>query len=305
MFCPTGASVIMTDAYGPSWMSAGKIFVPSHLKPGNTQSSFAHSEPHRRRRLSDTQDGTKRSTQPVFGGTFASARPRPTNNPQQGAPDIESDLPPTESITLNRLMRRNEDCDPDNPLVFDPLDRLDQTQPRKKTPHGYSVIIFGFPANLTSAVIQHFSLFGKIIDDPMQEEARWFSDSAENEDPRPPPVKCGRNWLRITYSDESSAKRALKENGTVFTGQYVIGCISGDSPTSWGNVDGLLADDKIRSQIERSDVLLVKTPKKSLFQAPKKEPVKHPDLLPQKEPQGWLAWLYYKAWNFIFGWDNL
>lgn len=84
-----------------------------------------------------------------------------------------------------------------------------------------SVIIFGFPASLTPAVVTYFSRFGNILENV--DSARRLQ-TLKGKSTSHPPIHTGKNWLKITYDNPASASRAIQENGTIFDGQYIIGC---------------------------------------------------------------------------------
>ena len=102
----------------------------------------------------------------------------------------------------------------------------------------FSVIVFGFPPGATQRVIQHFSQFGEIS------ESSDYSASS---------VECGRNWLRIGYTEREAALKALVQNGQVMPGQYVIGCI----PSDHTDQSGLLLTATNSLMLDDSDVSFV------------------------------------------------
>lgn len=83
-----------------------------------------------------------------------------------------------------------------------------------------SVVIFGFPSNVTNIILNHFSKFGDIL-----ENMDTSSTKANSRQDTPLPVRAGKNWLRITYKNPQSAQRALNENGKTLGGQFLIGCV--------------------------------------------------------------------------------
>ncbi|KAK9460731.1 Nup53/35/40-type RNA recognition motif-domain-containing protein [Lipomyces oligophaga] len=98
-----------------------------------------------------------------------------------------------------------------------------------------SVIVFGFPAEITHVVVDHFARFGKIMEhlstssevQARQQEKALANSGVSNSDTGPAPVVTGKNWLKLTYTTSTAANRALLENGRVLGGQddFVIGCI--------------------------------------------------------------------------------
>lgn len=86
-----------------------------------------------------------------------------------------------------------------------------------------SVIIFGFPASLTPAVVTYFSRFGNILENV--DSARKLQSTLKGGNSSQHPIHTGKNWLKITYDNSVSASRAIQENGSMFAGQYIIGCV--------------------------------------------------------------------------------
>ncbi|KAK9367700.1 Nup53/35/40-type RNA recognition motif-domain-containing protein [Lipomyces kononenkoae] len=94
-----------------------------------------------------------------------------------------------------------------------------------------SVIVFGFPPELTHVVVDHFARFGTIMEhlssgslSSTGEHHVGVSDGT--------PVETGKNWVKITYTTAVAANRALAENGrTLGSMDYVIGCVP-HSPTT-------------------------------------------------------------------------
>lgn len=98
-------------------------------------------------------------------------------------------------------------------------------RPARTLDHSLSVVIFGFPSSVTPAVVAHFSRFGTISEN-VDSSSRFIMSSPNKSLRAPPtPIQTGKNWLKITYDNPTSASRAIHENGTLIAGQYVVGCI--------------------------------------------------------------------------------
>lgn len=81
----------------------------------------------------------------------------------------------------------------------------------------YSCIIFGYPENIATQVISHFNKYGEILEDfPFLTKTKKHHNKVS--------IQTGDSWCKITYDNKVSYARALKENGTQYSG-YVIGCI--------------------------------------------------------------------------------
>lgn len=74
-----------------------------------------------------------------------------------------------------------------------------------------AVLVFGYPENLSSQVIQYFKEFGDIME---EFEVGNFSSNSK----AIIPIFSGKNWVKITYDNSNSAFDALQENGSVFNG---------------------------------------------------------------------------------------
>lgn len=142
-----------------------------------------------------------------FGGpSFGTPKPSRTSRAHESS--IE-DAPPTESI-----------YDYNGGSSFSPSQSTAQEEPgmdpspRKPAPTLTSlpcaVIIFGFPSQLTSKVLDHFSKFGNIEE--------HSSSAAQN-------LSMGNNWMKITYRDSAAAQQAVGANGSFVAGQYMVGCV--------------------------------------------------------------------------------
>ena len=122
-----------------------------------------------------------------------------------------------------------------------------------------AVIVFGYPESISNAVVLHFSHFGNILEDfevlrspsglntatlktinrpkqqnklvsPSGRDANSGSGSLndnvgeQGRENRKYPIYTGEGWVKLTYNSQTSALRALQENGTIFAGS-LIGCI--------------------------------------------------------------------------------
>ncbi|QHS72148.1 FG-nucleoporin ASM4 [Saccharomyces paradoxus] len=116
-----------------------------------------------------------------------------------------------------------------------------------------AIIVFGYPESISNELIEHFSHFGRIMEDFQvlrlgrgisPSSFRIFHNRDTNCDQNDPtanksitlkgkdnetsnkkyPIFTGESWVKLTYNSPSSALRALQENGTIFHGA-LIGCI--------------------------------------------------------------------------------
>ena len=107
---------------------------------------------------------------------------------------------------------------------------FDQTD-EKNTPVDFdndtetSIIVFGYPENSVSQIIQFFKQFGTIL-----EKFTDFSlegrDGAKSlltieKQRRNVPIFTGPGWIKITYDNTNSALNALQENGSIFSGNLL------------------------------------------------------------------------------------
>lgn len=83
----------------------------------------------------------------------------------------------------------------------------------------YSCIIFGYPENISTQILTHFNKFGTILED-----FPFLTNSTTISNKKNLPIETGDSWCKITYDNKVSYLRALKENGTLYSG-YVIGCV--------------------------------------------------------------------------------
>ncbi|KAG4305099.1 hypothetical protein PORY_001269 [Pneumocystis oryctolagi] len=204
-------------------LSIGKRkYVPSHLSQFPYRKSYTPdrssplvSQPSFTARPS-TSNLRKSSSPPnLFGGPSFGTPKLNSRRGKTGRQIQEEDAPPTESlydIGGGNIIRDLEPNSPSSENKFnstpDSSVRLKET-PSKPSATPTSVILFGFPATLTSHVISHFSRYGEILD----------HSTTDN------PISTGSNWLRITYADEEAANKAVSSNGTIIGGTYMVGCI--------------------------------------------------------------------------------
>lgn len=185
-------------------------YVPSHLRQSHQRAPQQQksSPPHLRRS----------STTNKFGGpSFGTPKTSRTSRAQSAALE---DAPPSESIY---------DFNGGSPFSSSQTNSTSihstQASGQKPIPSLASlpsaVIIFGFPSQMTSKVLDHFSRFGQIEE--------HTSSAAQNH-------SMGNNWMKITYRESTSAQQAVAANGTFVGGQYMIGCVyAQDEPLA--NVD--------------------------------------------------------------------
>ncbi|QSL64111.1 hypothetical protein MERGE_000266 [Pneumocystis wakefieldiae] len=200
-------------------LSIGKRkYVPSHLSQLPYRKSYTPdrssplvSQPSFTARPS-TSSMRKTSTSPPnwFGGPSFGTPKSNSSRRKAGHKIQEEEAPPVESLydvegNIVRDLEPNEV--PEN--KFNTTPESTRVKELSKSSVPTAVILFGFPATLTSHVISHFSRYGQILD----------HSSTEN------PISTGSNWLRITYADEESASKAVSSNGTIIGGTYMVGCI--------------------------------------------------------------------------------
>lgn len=127
----------------------------------------------------------------------------------------EDDIPP--SLSMYDLPRSPErSALRDESVVEAPKPpQLDVTQ--------HSVIIFGYPEAFTRAVIEHFGKFGRVLE---QMAAIPDSQKVASGEYQQAPVLIGPNWVKLTYEDPRAARRALEENGTLFSRCYALGVLA-------------------------------------------------------------------------------
>ncbi|CAG7847208.1 SubName: Full=Uncharacterized protein {ECO:0000313/EMBL:CCA66784.1} [Serendipita indica DSM 11827] len=110
---------------------------------------------------------------------------------------LDEDAPPTQSV-LDEL-----DTIPTNrdPFKTPARNRTHQRSTTNKEWH--DVIVFGFPQDKISAAIKLFTSIG------------------ETQEPQPGPE--GANWFKISYKHEWEAARAVRKNGELMNGQWMVG----------------------------------------------------------------------------------
>lgn len=178
---------------------ASPQYVPSHLRQSQSRMPQPpKSSPPRIRRS---------STVSRFGGpSFGTPR---TSRSARAQDNLSEEAPPTESIydynggsSFSAVHSNN----PDLPAT----ESASQTPVPSLASVPTAVVIFGFPSQMTTKVLDHFSRFGKIRE--------HSSSAAQN-------LSMGHNWMRITYEDPRAAQQAVSANGTLVGGQYMIGCV--------------------------------------------------------------------------------
>lgn len=273
-----------TDS-SPAWTAPARQFVPLHLQPGNTRSSFARPDSYslnRSNSLSTTSSALASSGATLSGGSLggstsvqsnASSPPkmryqrsgfgsRPKMKAKRVGPlDAEDELPPTLSI---RVMSSQESEVSElsgvlgaasngsaqvsgQGVTTSPSPSHSGPFPRPSSSRGTPVIVFGFPPGATQSVLQYFGKFGEISENVSGSESTGSVAAAA--------IECGRNWLRITYKDRDAAQRALAQNGHLMPGQYVIGCVPAEpgeytSTMQQSSTNSLLLDDSEVSMIQ-------------------------------------------------------
>ncbi|KTW32069.1 FG-nucleoporin NUP53 [Pneumocystis jirovecii RU7] len=214
--------VYVSRANTPDISIGKRKYVPSHLSQFPYRKSYTPdrssplvSQPSFTARTSVSNSRKSSSPPNWFGGPSFGT---PKSNPKKGKAGhkvLEEEAPPTESlydIEGGSIIRDLESNSPSSENKFTLTPELSVRQkeiPSKPSAVPTSVILFGFPATLTSHVISHFSRYGEILD----------HSATEN------PISTGSNWLKITYADEEAANKAVSSNGTIIGGTYMVGCI--------------------------------------------------------------------------------
>lgn len=174
-------------------------YVPSHLRQSQSRMPPPpKSSPPRIRRS---------STVSRFGGpSFGTPK---TSRSSRSQDILSEDAPPTESIydyNGGSSFSASQTTNPDLPA----FDSSAQNAVPSLASIPTAVVIFGFPSQMTTKVLDHFSRFGKIRE--------HSSSAAQN-------LSMGHNWMKITYEDPRAAQQAVSANGTFVGGQYMIGCV--------------------------------------------------------------------------------
>ncbi|CCE62531.1 hypothetical protein TPHA_0C03790 [Tetrapisispora phaffii CBS 4417] len=126
--------------------------------------------------------------------------------------------------------------------------------PSSSTMHEGAVLVFGYPESISNSIISHFAKFGNILEDFQvlrstsgitASTLKTFTQNINNnnEMKKKYPIYTGDGWVKLTYDSNSSAIRALQENGIVIGGS-LVGCI----PYSKAAVEQLAS-----CKIEKSD----------------------------------------------------
>ncbi|EPX74800.1 nucleoporin Nup40 [Schizosaccharomyces octosporus yFS286] len=208
-------------SFAPS--STDKKFVPSHLMHLTaSQRKFAPDVSSPLNEFFESPSGIRSSTNPSskFGGpSFGTPKPFLRANRLGGSSVIE-DAPPTQSIydfpSSRQISTSNVDQVTASPLSspFSTKTQNNPMEPLKEVSR--TVIVFGFPPELTSQVVNEFSRFGKIVN---QNSLTASSVSM-------PSLNSGHgNWLQLTYAEPFSAAKAVQSNGIVIGGSFMVGCI--------------------------------------------------------------------------------
>ncbi|EPY50922.1 nucleoporin Nup40 [Schizosaccharomyces cryophilus OY26] len=208
-------------SFAPS--SVEKKFVPSHLMHLTaSQRKFAPDVSSPLNEFFDSHSGIRSSTSPSskFGGpSFGTPKPFLRANRLGGSSIIE-DAPPTQSIydfpSSRQISTSNVDQITASPLSspFTARTLNSPMEPLKEVSR--SVIVFGFPPELTTQVLNEFSRFGKIVN----QHSLTASTSA-----LPGLKNAHGNWLQLTYAEPSSAATAVQSNGMIIHDSFMVGCI--------------------------------------------------------------------------------
>lgn len=130
----------------------------------------------------------------------------------------------TEQLTRNI---KEDSKDFKNLNIFDRSDNIKENQNKIATLNNdetgnsevYSCIVFGYPENISTQILTHFNKFGTILED-----FPFLTNNTTSSNKKKLPIETGDSWCKITYANKVSYQRALKENGTLYSG-YVIGCV--------------------------------------------------------------------------------
>ncbi|OBA26823.1 MPPN-domain-containing protein [Hanseniaspora valbyensis NRRL Y-1626] len=130
----------------------------------------------------------------------------------------------TEQLTRNI---KEDSKDFKNLNIFDRSDNIKENQNKIATLNNdesdnsevYSCIVFGYPENISTQILTHFNKFGTILED-----FPFLTNNITSSNKKKLPIETGDSWCKITYANKVSYQRALKENGTLYSG-YVIGCV--------------------------------------------------------------------------------
>lgn len=234
----------------PAWAQPARSFVPSHLQPGSTRSSFAKPEMLQRPNASTSAPQAASLSPAKHRSGFASRQKSRSKRMSASEAVAEDELPPT--LSIRSVPSQSFDADPDMSINSFGAGSARKTKPKATTP-GVTVTVFGFPPGSAADVLQYFGKLGEIIENTSPTDV--FGDKPGDWSNS---VECGRNWLRLTYKDRQSAVAALGQNGHIMPGQYVIGCVLADASEqktgiAQSSTNSLLLDDSELSFVhERS-----------------------------------------------------
>ncbi|XBW35095.1 hypothetical protein QEN19_000657 [Hanseniaspora menglaensis] len=132
------------------------------------------------------------------------------------------------SIITEELTRKAQDFNDFKKLnIFDRSENVRETDKNNilqskhdsKNDEFYSCTVFGYPENISTQILNHFNKFGTILED-----FPFLTNNSSANKTKKLPIETGESWCKITYDNRVSYLRALKENGTLYSG-YVIGCV--------------------------------------------------------------------------------
>ncbi|CAN6660595.1 hypothetical protein TRVA0_032S01266 [Trichomonascus vanleenenianus] len=343
----------------PSWGKQERRIIPSHMARIRQKSSF--STPERSALTSSSSSGYRhgsisaQSPPSTFGST-SFGTPKPTHAKKNNAID-EEDLPPTESVydsgaspfyaktqSLKASRPVRSSLNPSssslsitssssssvaNTPSTKPLNSLSSAT--NGNTDANSVVVYGFPPELTSSIVKHFSKYGEILENFASSGGTPSKHAAQQ-------IHSGTNWIKITYTTPSSAARALAEDGTLFADKYMIGCkpyssdrakrlVSGSSfgeETTSDENGSLYPQIKENGKMPRTLSMPVLAGGKrihvqdgqGLFNKKNRQVRVAPSMANVKERsdsksgmkggrEGWLSWTSKRAQELIFGWDDL
>uniref|UniRef100_A0A060SX63 ARAD1A02046p n=1 Tax=Blastobotrys adeninivorans TaxID=409370 RepID=A0A060SX63_BLAAD len=352
----------------PTWGRHERKQIPSHLsgKMMRHKSSFNTERASTTPSLSSATTASSASSPPSASySTSSFGTPKPTQSKKSSFIDEES-LPPTESIydtgaspfvqrntpistsrtgpSSSRLLSNSPRRDGALPPASNSFSSSKTQEPlassqslTAQASQNCSIIVYGFPPQLASVVVKSFSKYGAI-----QEQYESSKDSTMHKPA--PPIETGKNWMKITYDNPTSAARAISSGNTAIGG-YIVGVAPYSSTTlrqlegasgdeSNDQVQGLptlgrterslprtismpvLSDDRTngngsgtpgrRIEVKDGRGIFSSRPHRQIRLAPSMNnfQAKSSDSR-LGEKQSWLSWTARRAQELVFGWDDL
>lgn len=124
---------------------------------------------------------------------------------------------------FNNVFNRNEDTTlPISPNSNKTQAATSEPEVNPLTNNLSAILVFGYPEQLASEVIQYFREFGEILEDFEGSKfgtlSQTVASAREHAHKKLAPILSGHGWVKITYDNAASALDALQENGNVFNG---------------------------------------------------------------------------------------